>query len=165
MTVIVLGLPGSGKSFFAERLAKQLGAEYMNSDRLRRELFPKRTYSDLETAKVYAIMLEKMGEAFQQKRDLVLDATFHKEETRVPFLTKGNSNIVIIEVWADEEIIWQRVQKNRPISEADFDVYRLIKKEWEPLKVPHLELKSTNENIDDMLQKALEYLKNDQKSN
>ena len=165
MIVLVLGLPGSGKSYFAERLANQLDAEYRNSDRLRRELFPKRTYSEQEKAMVYSMMFEKMEEALHQNRSLVLDATFHKKETRHPFLAKGEGKISIIEVRADEETIRQRVQKNRPISEADFDVYQFIKQEWEPLDAPHLVLESTNHNIDDMLQQAQEYLKNDSKSN
>lgn len=165
MVVIVLGLPGSGKSYFAERLAEQLDAEYLNSDRLRKELFPKRTYSEKEKAKVYTVMLEKMKEAVRRKKDLVLDATFHKKETRAPFLAKGNAKISVIEVRADEEIIKQRVQKKRPFSEADFDVHKLIKQEWEPLEVPHLVLESTNENVDSMLKQALEYLKHDKESN
>ncbi len=165
MIVIVLGLPGSGKSYFAERLAKQLDAEYLNSDRLRRELLSKRTYSDQEKAKVYAVMLEKMEEALQQKKSLVLDATFHKNESREPFLEKGKGKIFVIEVQADEAIIKERIQKNRPFSEADFEVYEFIKQEWKPLEVPHLVLESTNENIEAMLQQALEYFKNDQESN
>lgn len=164
MVIIVLGLPGSGKSYFAERLAKQLDAEYLNSDRLRKELFSKRTYSEKEKAKVYAMMLEKMEEAIGQKKNLVLDATFHKKKTMQPFLTKGNAKISIIEVRADEEIIRQRVQKTRPFSEADFEVYRSIKQEWEPLEMPHLVLQSTNKNIEVMLRQALEYLNNDKEA-
>ncbi len=162
MIVIVLGLPGSGKSYFAERLAKRLDAEYLNSDRLRKKLFSNRTYSIKEKAKVYDRMLKRMVEALGQNDNLVLDATFHKKEIREPFLTKGKGRIYIIEVCAEEEIIRQRVQKNRPDSEADFDVYQLIKQEWELLEVPHLVLESTNKNIDEMLQRALKYLKNDQ---
>ena len=163
MIVLVLGLPGSGKSFFAERLAKRLDAEYLNSDRLRRNLFSKRIYSIQEKAKVYAIMLEKMEEAMLQGKNLVLDGTFHKRETRKPFVerAKNGKNIFWIEVKAIEEIIRQRVQKKRPFSEADFKVYRLIKQEWEPLEMPHLVLQSTNVNIEAMLRQALEYLKND----
>ncbi len=163
MIVIVLGLPGSGKSYFAERLAKQLDAEYVNSDRLRRDLLPKPSYSDQEKAMIYARMLEIMTEVLRQKKNLVLDATFHKKQSREPFLKKGKASIV--EVWADEEIIRQRLQKSRPFSEADFEVHKLIKQEWEPLEAPHLVLESTDENIEVMLQEALKYLENDQKSN
>src|SRR5690606_2890802 len=114
MIVIVLGLPGSGKSYFAERLAKMKNAVYINSDRLRKELFPKRTYSDLEKTTVYDAMLKKMVEAKAEKKHVVLDATFHKKETRKLFKQAVDLDVFFIEVYADESIIRERVKKDRP---------------------------------------------------
>lgn len=161
MIIMVLGLPGSGKSYFAARLAKMTGADYVNSDRLRKEMFQVRTYSEQEKAAVYNAMLEKMKEAVRQSRNLVLDATFHNDETRKPFIQemKQKGRICFMEVTADENLIRQRLKKERAYSEADFEVYKLIRSQWEPLNEPHLLLKSTDENIDSMLQKAAEYLK------
>lgn len=159
--ILVCGLPGSGKSFFASRLAEKLGADYVNSDRVRKQLFPKRTYSEREKTTVYRALLIKMEEAINQQNDLVLDATFHTSSARKPFLSKADNDIFIIEVQANEGIIKERLKKDRPYSEADFGVYELIKKKWEPLAPPYLILQSTNDNIDLMLQKALEYLKNE----
>jgi predicted kinase len=165
MIVIVFGLPGSGKSYFASRLAKLINAGYVNSDRLRKEMFKTRTYSEQEKAAVYHAMLEKMKEAIHQNRNLVVDATFHKSETRKPFIkeTEGKENIFFIEVRADENIIRERLKKDRADSEADFEMYKFIKQHYEPLNIHHLLLESTDENIDDMLQKAAAYLhrKND----
>lgn len=161
MIIMVLGLPGSGKSYFAARLAKMMGADYVNSDRLRKEMFQVRTYSEQEKAVVYNAMLEKMKEAVRQNRSLVLDATFHDDETRKPFIQemKQKGRICFIEVTADENLIRHRLKKERAYSEADFEVYKLIRSQWEPLNEPRLLLKSTDENIDSMLQKAAEYLK------
>ncbi|HSQ43598.1 MAG TPA: hypothetical protein VLM16_01295, partial [Ginsengibacter sp.] len=64
-----------------------------------------------------------------------------------------------IEVKADENIIRERLKKERPYSEADFKIYKIISNDNEPLKEPHLLLQSTNNNIDNMLQKAADYLK------
>lgn len=158
MIIIVLGLPGSGKSYFAERLAKMINAVYINSDRLRKELFPKRTYSDLEKTTVYNAMLKKMVEANAGNKNLVLDATFHKKETRKLFTEAVDFNLFFIEVYADESIIKERVKKSRPYSEADFEIYKQIRQQWEPLGEPHLKLESTNNNIDLMLLKVKEYL-------
>jgi predicted kinase len=159
--VIVFGLPGSGKSYFAQRLAKMLGADYVNSDRVRKELFPIRTYSEEEKSKVYEAMLNKMEEAIAKGKKLVLDATFYKKATRKLFMDKATDNLFFIEVWANENIIKERLKKSRPYSEADFEVHTLIRQQCEPLEVPHLKLESTNENINDMLQKATQYLKYD----
>lgn len=165
MIVIVFGLPGSGKSYFAERLAKRMNADYVNSDRLRKELFPIRTYSDREKNAVYTNMLIKMQKAIENKRNLVLDATFHKKGTRDFFINNAKDKIGFIEVWADETILKNRLKSNRLYSEADFEVHQLIKRQWEPLEAPHLVLESTNHNIDEMLAMAQEYLKNDDKPN
>jgi predicted kinase len=158
MVVVILGLPGSGKSYFAKRLAKMIHAEYINSDRLRKEIFPRRSYSGGERAKVYDIMLKKMKEAVRQYKNLVLDATFHKNETRKPFIEQAKGTLFFIEVWADKSIIKERLKKNRPYSEANFEVHQLIRQQWEPLEEPHLLLESTNRNIHSMLQKAAQYL-------
>ena len=161
MIVIVFGLPGSGKSYFASRLAKMINAGYINSDRLRKEMFKDRTYSEQEKAAVYKAMLEKMKEAMNQDKNLVLDATFHKNETRKLFIREAErkDGIFFIEIKADENIIRERLKEERSYSEADFEVYKFIRQHYEPLKERHLILESTNENIDSMLQKAADYLK------
>ena len=159
MIVIVLGLPGSGKSYFAEKLAKILHADYVNSDRVRKELFPNRTYSDKEKAVVYDAMLKRMKDSLAQERDLVLDATFHKKSTRELFTKNTKEIIRYIEVWADDTIVKDRLKKIRSYSEADYQVHLLIKQEWEPLEEDHFRLQSTNDNIEDMLLRAMKYLK------
>lgn len=160
MIIIVFGLPGSGKSFFAQRLADRLDAGYVNSDRLRKELFAERIYTDHEKAAVYEKMLDEMKHHARHNLNLVLDGTFHKKKVRKMFTDElpEKEKIIFIEIQADEDVIRERVRKPRPYSEADFEVYNLIKDQYEPLEEPHLILKSTNQNIDEMLSKASEYL-------
>ncbi|MFI5129129.1 MAG: AAA family ATPase [Chitinophagales bacterium] len=168
MIIVVFGLPGSGKSYFASQLAKAIKAGYINSDQLRREMFTARTYSEQEKAAVYNVMLLKMKEAVGQNMSLVLDATFHKSETRETFIREmeGKGDIFFIEVTADADIISERLKKERPYSEADFSVYKLIQQRWEPMTESHLVLESTDENIEHMLERATQYLrqKNDKRT-
>jgi predicted kinase len=161
MIVIVFGLPASGKSYFASRLAKKINAGYINSDRLRMEIFRVRTYSEEEKAAVYNAMLLKMKEAIAENTDFVLDATLHKNETRKLFANEieGRGSIIFIEVKASENISRERLKDKRSYSEADFKVYKFIQQQWEPMTESHLVLESTDENIDDMLRKTLLYLK------
>ena len=168
MIIIVFGLPGSGKSYFASRLAKTINAAYLNSDQLRKEMFTARSYSEQEKAAVYNVMLLEMKVAVSQNMRLVLDATFYKSETRETFIREmeGKGDIFFIEVMANEDLIRERLKKERPYSEADFNVYKLIRQHWEPMTEPHLVLESTDENIDNMLQRAGQYLrqKNDNRT-
>ena len=76
MIVIVFGLPGSGKSYFASHLASAINAEYLNSDQVRRTMFDRSTYSKKEKLAVYNEMLAQTRQAVSQKKNLVLDATF-----------------------------------------------------------------------------------------
>lgn len=161
MIVMVCGLPGSGKSYFASRLARKINAEYVNSDKVRKEMFAERTYSDQEKGAVYNKMLALMKEAVQQNTNLVLDATFHRKDIRKIFIEKveGKGKIIFIEVEADEDVIKERMKKERPYSEADFEVYKYIRQHNESLDEPHLILKSTNDSINEMLERAVKYLK------
>lgn len=169
MIIIVFGLPGSGKSYFAARLAKMINAEYVSSDKVRKEIFKERTYSDQEKRVVYEKMVELMKEAVKVNRNLVLDATFHKKKTRKLFTDEmqDKADTLFIEVRADEKIIRERVEKKRTYSEADFEIYKQIKQQFEPLTRPHLILQSTNENINEMLELAEQHLKiqNDARAN
>ncbi len=169
MVVIVFGLPGSGKSYFASRLANLINAEYINSDVVRRTFPDKKTYSLNEKLSVYNEMLKRMKEMLKENRNLVLDATFYKSDIRIKFIYEANLNekISFIEVRANESVISERLKKTRTDSEADFEVYKKIKNEWEPFNQDHLILQSTDNNIEEMLHKAAGYLNlsNDKRTN
>ncbi|UPK67253.1 AAA family ATPase [Chitinophaga filiformis] len=158
MVIITTGLPGSGKSYFAERLAKAIDAEYVNTDRLRKTMLSTRTYSTQEKQAVYDEMLRKMQRAIQEKRDIVLDGTFYKKDIRRKFIQEAKDGLIFIEVQAPEALIQERLQQTRADSEADYKVYQIVKAQWEPLEEEHLVLQSTDKNITGMLQTAIDYL-------
>ena len=162
---MVMGLPGSGKSYFASRLAAAMHADYLSSDKLRKTIIAKRSYSPKEKELVYDEMLTKMKQAVKQNKNVVLDATFYKNVLRNKFTDEvaGTDSILFIEITAAEPLIKERLSRKRGDSEADFEVYKIIREEWEPLRAPHLILESTNDNLDTMLDMAITYLhkKND----
>jgi len=161
MIVIVLGLPGSGKSYFASRLAEVIQADYINSDQIRKGMFSKRIYSEQEKGAVYDAMLEKMKTFVKLNKDLVIDATFQREDSRHLFIRqlRGKVKFFFIEITANPDLIRRRLKKERPFSEADFEVYELTRQQWQPVREPHLSLESTDENIDYMLETAVNYLR------
>jgi predicted kinase len=166
MVIIVFGLPGSGKSFFATRLAKDIQAEYVNSDRVRKKMFPASTYSKAEKDAVYEEMRRLMNEAIAKSKDIVLDATFHSEAIRKRFQNdiQDKSPLKFIEVTAKKKIVRERLSKPRAFSEADFKVYKKLKQEWEPFNEEHLVLESSDNNIEDMIMDAEAYLALDYES-
>ena len=161
MVIIVFGLPGSGKSYFASRLAMHLEAEYVNSDELRMHMLQERNYTAAEKQRVYDAMLSRMSDALSDKKPIVLDATFYKKSIRRRFEQRAatfHHSIIYIEVTAPEDIIKDRLLSPRVYSEADYDVYLKLKKSAEPLTRDHLVLVSTNNNIVSMLHEALHYI-------
>ncbi|WPQ60436.1 ATP-binding protein [Chitinophaga sancti] len=161
MVIIVTGLPGSGKSYLAVRLADELQAVYASSDRIRKKMIPNRNYSAKEKESVYDEMYNRMVAAIRAKKDIVLDATFYRDSLRQKFILEAGpgSQIRIIEVTAAESLIKERLGQKRADSEADFHVYQQLKAQYEPIHDPHLTLVSTNNNISELLGTALKYIR------
>lgn len=161
MIVAVCGLPGSGKSFFAERLARDLNAAYLSSDRLRKSLIETPKHTPDEKQLVYNTLFEMVKDLAKNGDTVIVDATFHKAQRRAQMAAlSAVAKVVFIEVRADEAIIKERTSRDRSYSDADFEVYRKIKAEMDEFVQPHLVLQSTNENISEMLKKAHQHLKN-----
>lgn len=169
ITVVVFGLPGSGKSYFAARLAQVIHASYISSDELRMQVHTERTYTEKEKLSIYNTMLLKMQEGAGNGENVVLDATFFKQGIRQMFINAvpDSSPIIFIEVQANEPLTRKRLSYKRPYSDADFEVYEKVKAAWEPMTDPHLILQSTDDNINEMLQEATDYIKikNDKRRN
>lgn len=161
MVAIVFGLPGSGKSYFASRLAAKLNAVYLSTDVLRKKLFSKSSYTEAEKMLVYDAMLTALSEALIVNNPVVMDGTFYKALLRTKFEEKAaqySEQIIYIEVAADENLIENRLNLPRQYSEANFEVYLKLKEAFEPLLNSHLTLNSSNDNIDLMLTKAIEHI-------
>jgi predicted kinase len=74
-------------------------------------------------------------------------------------MNAAGDNVLFIEVKADETVIKKRLEQRRSDSEADFRVYQNIRSQFEPMTEPHLILSSANDNIEEMLNQAFDYLK------
>lgn len=161
MVVIVCGLPGSGKSYFASQLASVLHAEYINSDKLRKELGASGKYSLGDRLAIYDELVRAASELLKQGRTVVVDATFYLDSMRRMFqsgVRQWCSEIICIHVFADESLIRERLSKPRTDSEADYKVYLYLKDQFQKIEGPHLEIESTNDNLKSMLDKAMAYI-------
>lgn len=165
---MVIGLPGSGKSFFAKRFAEILGAEYISSDLLRIKMGLSGKYLPEQKSLVYRQMAEDTKDVLMKNKSVVLDGTFFQKKYRELIYTIAEEigiPVFIILVKADENIIKQRLSAPRKDSEADHSVYLKIKEQFEPIDKPFLFLESTNENLEENLLKARQYINssNDQR--
>jgi predicted kinase len=167
--ILVCGLPGSGKSFFAKHLSEKIKAVYFNSDLLRKELFPTgRTYSEKEKQLVYDTLLANTSSSIDDGKPVILDATFYKNILRTPFYKlaiQKNIPLYIFYVEAAQELIKSRTSVTRPDSEADYTIYLKLKELFEPIDQPYKTLVSQQHNIEALLSEALTYISDEQKRN
>lgn len=162
MLIIVSGLPGTGKTTFAKALAESLDVPHLNSDIIRDELGKRGQYDQRTTSMIYQKMYDRAAAFLQQGKSVIVDATFHKDAKRDPYLNLARAKgypLKWIELQTQEALIRERVNTKRTYSEADFSVYQKIKSAYEPLKVPHLVLSSGELNVAQMLERTEPYLK------
>lgn len=161
MIILVAGLPGTGKSYFAIRLAARLEAVYISSDKVRKSLEGMGKYALEDKLSVYKGMADLAEVNLTKGESVVLDATFYRKDMRSLFFTladKYSSDIYFVYIEAKEDLIRKRVSKARPDSEADFEVYKKVKAQYDPINIPHLILQSTDRNISEMIQQAVQYI-------
>ncbi|MBR9922822.1 MAG: AAA family ATPase [Bacteroidetes bacterium] len=157
LLICITGLPGSGKSFFANKLARDLGAHHLNSDRVRNRMGLRGHYDPESKKKVYNTLLEETKTDLKAGNTVILDSTFYQPEVREPFENLASDlglEIFWIEVFADEETIRERIDKQRPYSQADFEVYQNIKKKYEAPDSVGIRLDSSRLSPNEMIEET-----------
>src|SRR3989304_2879376 len=64
--VVVSGLPGTGKSYFCQRLAERLPFLVVETDALRRVLFPRPSYRASESQRLFATIHQLLAELLEK---------------------------------------------------------------------------------------------------
>ncbi|GAB7094753.1 AAA family ATPase [Halolamina litorea] len=141
MLVLVCGLPGTGKSTVAERVAEVLPARRLRTDVIRKELFPEPTYAAEESAAVYDELLARAREGLDAGDHVVLDATFRRRELRQRAATVAEETGVEfrrVRVTCEESVVRDRIHERQTEeddeSDADFAIYTQLKDEFEPIE-------------------------------
>ena len=140
---MVCGLPGTGKTTIAKELAKLTGGIVLRTDEIRKQILTDPKYTPEEKGRVYEAMLRTAGSMLRVGRDVILDATFHKEREREAagrIARKAGKKLAVIEARCDEKTVMEHLRKREgkgDASDADFKVYKKIEKEWEPIEEKH----------------------------
>ncbi|NIP40242.1 MAG: AAA family ATPase [Candidatus Aenigmarchaeota archaeon] len=149
MLYIVCGLPGTGKTTLAKRIADETKSFLLNTDIIRRKVIYDPEYTEREKSLIYNLLFEMAEKFLLTGKNVILDGTFYKEELRdraKEIAKKTRNKFRIIEIVCSEEIIrkvMEKREKKESESDADFEVYRKIKKEFEPIQEKHLVLDTT----------------------
>lgn len=161
MVIAVFGLPGTGKSFFAKKLASVLEAVYYSTDLIRERLQKKGKYSSQDKARVYDELIHLVKESIKNQQHVIVDGTFSKNNHRQQLMKAAkeeHADIFWFKTIADDHTIRERVNRQREHSEADYTVYQKVKAEFENADFPHLLLDSSRLTLEDMVQRAKQYI-------
>lgn len=82
LVIVVTGLPGSGKTFFANSFATTFGAASVSNDKIRWTLFANHTYSENENAMVDQISDLLIAELLRTKRTFIIDGGYNSSLKR-----------------------------------------------------------------------------------
>lgn len=82
---MMVGLPGSGKTTYAEKLSRNTGAKVLSSDRIRLELFGDEN-SQEDNEKVFNTLHSRIKDNLRAGEDVIFDATNINSKRRTHFL-------------------------------------------------------------------------------
>ena len=122
MIIEVVGLPGSGKSFFANQFANTFGSAIVSQDKIRWTLFAHHTYSDNENAMVEQVADLLITELLRTKKTFVLDGGYNTAATRhtmANIARKHGYRVLTIVVQTDEPTSKRRATKRSDKKPGD----------------------------------------------
>ena len=161
MIILISGLPGSGKTYFAKALSNRLKISHVNTDTMRKKMSMRGKYRADQKSNVYQALLGNVEELLNENKSVIVDATFSKHSNRTLFenlALKEHTILKYIEIVASEDCIRERLKTPRMDSEADFEVYKEIRKNYESFENEHLDLHSDELSIEEMIDKSIQYL-------
>ena len=163
--LMLVGLPGSGKTTFARSLASLHPFLVLESDRLRKTLVPKPEYSADEHSRVFRASHRLIDEFLDSGYQVLLDATNLGQRNRRPVIAisrKHGIPLAIVVVTAPPEVIRRRLLEreagNDPDtwSDAGYDVYLRMASAWQPVNGPLMEV-DTSQDSNSGLQRVLQW--------
>jgi predicted kinase len=134
MFIAVSGLPGTGKSYFCNQLAKRLPLVILESDALRKALFSSPSYSPQESSYLFRAVHILIERLLRRGISLILDATNLSERYREYLYSIADHlgvKLVLVRVEAPPQVVYERLKSRQGSlqdkSDADWTVYQKMK--------------------------------------
>lgn len=160
VVVVMVGLPGSGKSFLARAVAKRTPAVVLDSDKLRGVLFVEPMHTKEEHARLFPALHVLMERLLERGNSIIVDATNLKEANRRPYYQiaeKHGAPVVLVRTWAPGPVIKKRLlDRNEALlggqardvddnSTATMEVYERMRSGAERLRKKHVSVDTSRD--------------------
>lgn len=165
--VVISGLPGTGKSYFCRQLASRFPLVILESDALRKALFPVPAYQEEENVRLFKAIYGVIAELLARGISVALDATNLEEKNREKLYSiaeKARAKLVVVRVVASPELVKQRLEERQKSlerldsSEADWSVYESMQPISQKIARQHFVV-DTSGDITPSLEKVLRELR------
>ena len=161
--IAVSGLPGTGKSYFCNQLAKRLPFVILESDALRKSLFLPPSYSLPESQRLFRVIHLLIERLLRKGNSLILDATNLSERFREHLYSIAdhlNVKLILVRVEAPPEVVHERLKARQEEansddkSDADWEIYRRMKLRVQKIRRNHYAV-DTSRDITPVLDKIV----------
>jgi len=161
--VVVSGLPGAGKTYFCSKLAERLPFVILESDALRKTLFPSPSYSPEESARLFRALHHLIERLLKKGVSLILDATNLSEQHRERLYNIADRlevRLVLVRVEAPPQVVYERLRSRvggaspQNNSDADWSVYQRMKPTVQRIRRNHYAV-DTSRDITPVLDKIV----------
>ena len=159
--IVVSGLPGTGKSYFCGKLAERLPFIILESDALRKTLFPTPSHSRQESSHLFQAIHVLIERLLKKGISLILDATNLSERYRERLYSiadRLDAKLILVRVEAPPQVVHERL-KNRlenpeTKSDADWAVYQRMQPAVQKIRRNHYAV-DTSRDITPVLDKIV----------
>ena len=151
----MVGLPGTGKSRLARRLGRELQAQVVESDRVRKQLFAEPRYTTSEHAAVFGWCHTVIRSALVVGRSVIFDATNLEERNRrrvYDIVDQSQARLAILWVTCQPSVVQQRMLRRQQrtddddLSDADWLVYLDMRRKVDPIRRPHVVINTATDH-------------------
>jgi len=152
--IVISGLPGTGKSYLSQRLAERLSYPILESDALRKQLFRKPTYTNIESGILFRAIHRLIEDLLGKGKSIILDATNLTEKYRgrlYNIAEKHKARLIIVHTTTPPEVVRERlksrVEKNQngDKSDADWEVYLKLNATAEKIHRKHFTIDTSQD--------------------